>query len=96
MLGCTTDLPPLLTISAWAELCASKNGHYPYPLLEVLSTPARLMLYVTCSAVFVAVLEVVRQLHNGIDQAWSRSWDDLDGHEGKGLVGNIDKRKKIS
>ena len=82
--------------SAWAEVCASKNGHYPYPLLDLLGTPARLALYVACSAVFVAVLEVVRLLHSGIDRAWSRSWGDLDGQEGKGVVGNVDKSKKIS
>ncbi|UZJ57387.1 hypothetical protein CBS101457_006707 [Exobasidium rhododendri] len=84
-----------VTISycVWAEVCAYNNGNYPYPLLEVLSAPARLALYVACAAIFVGVLGVVRLLHGLIDQAWSRSWGELDGQEGKGVVGEIDKRK---
>ncbi|TKY88804.1 hypothetical protein EX895_002435 [Sporisorium graminicola] len=34
-----------ITYSLWAERCAEKNGHYPYPLLDILSTPQRIALY---------------------------------------------------
>jgi hypothetical protein len=84
----------LSRISAWAEVCAHENGNYPYPLLEVLSAPARITLYIVCAAVFVAVLEVVDLLHSSIDKAWNRSWDQLGGQEGKGVAGEIDKKKK--
>ncbi|CDS01574.1 hypothetical protein [Sporisorium scitamineum] len=34
-----------VSYSLWAERCAEKNGHYPYPLLDILSTPQRIALY---------------------------------------------------
>ncbi|CBQ69300.1 conserved hypothetical protein [Sporisorium reilianum SRZ2] len=34
-----------VSYSLWAERCAGKNGHYPYPLLDILSTPQRVALY---------------------------------------------------
>lgn len=80
--------------SAWAEVCAYYNGAYPYPILNVLSTPARLGLYLACSATFVGVLTVVRVIHNQLDKLWGRSWDTLDGQQGKGVEGKIDKKNK--
>lgn len=81
--------------SAWAEVCAHFNGHYPYPLLDVLSPPARGALYIGCAAVFVAVLELVQRLHSRLDKAWERSWSALDGQLGKGVTGKIDHKKHI-
>lgn len=34
----------------WAGKCASMNGHYPYPLLDILSAPQRVALYVGAGA----------------------------------------------
>jgi len=89
-------LTSALFLSAWAEVCAHYNGHYPYPLLDVLSSPARVALYIGCAGVFVGVLEVVQQIHTRLDKAWGRSWSTLDGQIGKGVTGKIDKKKHIS
>ncbi|PWN25657.1 hypothetical protein BDZ90DRAFT_208682, partial [Jaminaea rosea] len=32
----------------WESLCASKNGHYPYPLLGLMSTTQRALFHVAC------------------------------------------------
>ena len=99
MRSCTfrhTTLTSFWQCSAWAEVCAAHNGAYPYPLLDLLGTPARLALYGACSTIFVAVLEVVRVVHSYLDQTWARSWDTLDGQQGKGVIGRVDKGKKAS
>jgi hypothetical protein len=57
-----TLLGPFVTTIAyclWVEYCAMQNGHFPYPLLEIMSVPARGALYVGCSAVLVGVLKAL-------------------------------------
>lgn len=73
-------------------MCAYHNGRYPYPLLNVLSSPARAALYLGCAATFVGVLEVVQLVHSRLDKALDRSWSTLDGQLGKGVAGEIDKK----
>lgn len=56
---------PLVTLSAstsiavlywfWVELCYSKNGFYPYPIMEILTKWQRVGLFIVSSVVMWVV-----------------------------------------
>lgn len=94
------DIHPLL-VSAfstaaygiWVEICHSKNGTYPYPLLAVLTDVQRYALYAGCAVIFVAIVALATMLHGTIDRALGREWSDVAGVEGQGFVGAVDAQK---
>ncbi len=51
--------------SLWAEKCAKMNGHYPYPLLDILSTVQRIALYVGSGVVACLVGSAVTKIQTG-------------------------------
>lgn len=59
----------------WAELCKANNGYYPYPLLSILSTPKRLVLYAGCALTMSIVLLTTDVLHRVLDAAVGRTWN---------------------
>lgn len=77
----------------WVEICASKNGTYPYPLLGILSDVQRIGLYTVCAALFVGITTAITFAHKAIDKAWLREWDQVAGLKGKGFVGAIDAKQ---
>lgn len=80
----------------WVEICASKNGNYPYPLLQILSNAQRCGLYAVCAILFMGITTGITLLHKAIDKAYKREWDQVAGLNGKGSVGAIDAKKKKS
>ncbi|MCO5589615.1 hypothetical protein L7F22_043583 [Adiantum nelumboides] len=77
----------------WVEICANKNGNYPYPLLGILSNAQRVGLYSVCAILFVGITTSVTLLHKAIDKAYKREWDQVAGIQGKGFVGAIDAKQ---
>lgn len=76
----------------WVEICANKNGNYPYPLLGILTNFQRFGLYTVCAILFVGITTGVTLLHKAIDKAYKREWDQVAGLTGKGFVGAIDAK----
>ncbi|CCF51077.1 hypothetical protein NDA11_001675 [Ustilago hordei] len=44
--------------SQWAEKCAKMNGHFPYPLLDIMNRPQRFGFYAVCG-VAAAIMGVL-------------------------------------
>ncbi|CEH11875.1 Beta-2-glycoprotein I [Ceraceosorus bombacis] len=78
----------------WCERCAAVNGHYPYPLLGLLSLWPRLGLYAGCSVTMVLVLGAVRTIHSALDRRYKRVWDDTVAETIAGKVGELSKKHK--
>ncbi|EST09437.1 FAR-17a/AIG1-like protein [Kalmanozyma brasiliensis GHG001] len=55
-----------VSYALWAEKCAKMNGHYPYPLLDILSTAPRLALYGASGVVACAVGLTVTKLQASV------------------------------
>lgn len=56
-----------LAYAAWAEFVATKNGHFAYPLLDILSTPQRMLLYTSCTAASAASTYLYAASHRAIN-----------------------------
>lgn len=70
-----TSVLSTMSYCLWAEVCNAHNGHYPYPLLSMLSTPHRVALYIACGLTMGVVLVASNALHCILDQALSRTWN---------------------
>ncbi|CAO1636715.1 unnamed protein product [Sympodiomycopsis kandeliae] len=69
-----TSLISTLAYCTWAEVCNYHNGHYPYPLLSLLSNLQRTALYLFCAFLIVAVTEFVQIVHRVLDAGLNRTW----------------------
>lgn len=63
-----------LAYCVWAEVCNYHNGHYPYPLLSLLSNAQRAGLYLLCAFLIVTVVEIAQQVHRVVDASLNRTW----------------------
>lgn len=68
------SLVSTLSYCVWAEICNYHNGHYPYPLLSVLSNVQRTGLYLLCAFLIVSVVEVAQRTHRFLDRRLNRTW----------------------
>ncbi|KHO00056.1 FAR-17a/AIG1-like protein [Metarhizium album ARSEF 1941] len=56
----------------WVEMCFSKNGWYPYPMFELLTTSQRVLLFTVSAGLvtaFSSILKWVYGVVNGNEQA---------------------------
>ncbi|MCJ1310204.1 hypothetical protein MMC25_003866 [Agyrium rufum] len=52
----------------WVELCFTKNGFYPYPLFEQLSTPWRGVLFTGCAVAMAGVTVVLKGVYGVLNR----------------------------
>lgn len=60
------EVPEVLTLgfgSSWIQYLHHFNGHYPYPMLDLLGPIQRAMVYGGASLLFCLSLNVVNGLH---------------------------------
>lgn len=50
----------------WTSYTYSINGVYPYPLLEILSEPARMALFAVCCLILVLFFKLIQKLQHKI------------------------------
>lgn len=70
-------IAPLAVIVAasyavWVEKCAQMNGHFPYPLLQMLNLPQRIALYAASGVVAALVGQSAIKVHAGLDHLFQR------------------------
>ena len=51
----------------WVELCNSRNGWYPYPIMDLLSTPYRALLFGFSAAIFTGLFEILKLMYRVVN-----------------------------
>ncbi len=78
------------------EKCASVNGHFPYPVLDLLPDAARYGLYGLCAVIFVGVLQGVQKLHRTVDRTLLGGRQYAAGDAGRAEVERVKEKTKAT